>query len=313
MPKYAGTEMARELGINQPFNLELSLTMGQAFRWRCLEDGWFSGVVGPHLFHVRQIDGVNGPVEYRVGGASGERDADEKYDDLLLRYFREDDDVTAIYGDISRDTVVAGLVRQYPGMRVLRQEPWECLVSYICSKSNSIPNIRKCVGEIVKLSCQTVKLSGDERYIFPTHTRLLEVGEPGLRSLNLAGRFRADFPWAIVAAAKRVQNGDLDLHQLRGRPYAEVIPTLMQGRPANKETNGIGQKIADCVALMSLDKLEAFPVDGHIKKAVRSNYLKGAKLAYDPTTVRWAQDHFGLYVGYAGQYLFHAQPKRGLK
>ena len=112
-----GIEMTRELAITQPFDLELSLTMGQAFRWRRVGDGWLSGVLGENLFHIRQRH-INGNVEYRVGGADGERDATDADDQLLRRYFREDDDVTAIYDDISHDPVVAGLVRQYPGMRV---------------------------------------------------------------------------------------------------------------------------------------------------------------------------------------------------
>ena len=127
--------MTRQLKIEQPFNLELSLTMGQAFRWHKLPadfygDGhkWFSGVLGENLLHIRQTDDG---VEYRVGGPDGERAGTPADDEMLRRYFREDDDVAAIYQDICRDPVVAGLVRKYPGMRVLRQEPWECLVSYI--------------------------------------------------------------------------------------------------------------------------------------------------------------------------------------
>ena len=165
--------MTRELTITQPFDLELSLTMGQAFRWRRLGDGWFSEVLGENLFHIRQRY-INGNVEYRVGGADGERDATDADDQLLRRYFREDDDVTAIYDDISHDPVVAGLVHQHPGMRVLRQEPWECLVSYICSKSNKIPNITVNVEEIASMSRRTVNLDGDEQHIFPSPKQLLD-------------------------------------------------------------------------------------------------------------------------------------------
>ena len=116
--------MVQEIDIQQPLDLQLSLTMGQAFRWYELPpdfygDGhkWFSGVLSGNPIRIRQTE--NG-VEYRVGGPDGERPADDKDDELLLRYFREDDDIAAIYADISnRDNHIAGLVRKYSGMRVL--------------------------------------------------------------------------------------------------------------------------------------------------------------------------------------------------
>ena len=99
--------MARQLKIEQPFDLALSLKMGQAFRWRERTDGWFSGVLGGNLVHILQTDTG---VEYRMGGPEGERNATDADDDLLRGYFRLDDDIEAIYADISRDTIVARLV-----------------------------------------------------------------------------------------------------------------------------------------------------------------------------------------------------------
>ena len=279
--------------------------MGQAFRWRRLGDGWFSGVLGENLIHVGQPDGVDGAVSYRIGGTGGERPSTDADDEMLLRYFREDDDVEGIYADISRrDPMIADLVRQYRGMRVLRQEPWECLASYICSKSNKIPNIRQCVSEVATLSSQTVKLGDDEQRTFPRPQRIVEVGLERLIELELAGRFSRDFPSALIAAARRVHDGDLEVCQLRQRSYTDAMRALMQGRPGNKENNGIGLKIADCVALMSLDKLEAFPVDTHIRRLVTNRWFGGRKPSPDARIIRWAQDYFGPYAGYAGQFIF---------
>ena len=307
--------MTRQLEIKQPFNLELSLMMGQAFRWRPLGDGWFSGIIGENLIHIRQPGGVDGPVTYRVGGPDGERPATDEDDAMLRRYFREDtDDVTAIYADISRrDEWIARLVAKYKGMRVLRQEPWECLVSYICSKSNKIPNIKQCVSEIATLSRQTVNLGDDkdERRTFPTPERILEVGMEGLLELELAGRFSRDFPSSIIAAARRVRDRDLELYPLQQQPYTDVMRTLMQGRPGNKENNGIGLKIADCVALMSLDKLEAFPVDTHIERLVNDWWFGWEKPPSYSRITQWAQDYFGPRAGYAGQFVFCDREQAG--
>ena len=302
--------MARQLEIKQPFDLELSLTMGQAFRWRrlpadCATDGngWFSGVIGDNLIHIRQIDAG---VEYRVGGPDGERDAD--LGELLSAYFRLDDDVEAIYADLSaRDSHMAMLIRQYSGMRVLRQEPWECLVSYICSKSNRIPGICQCVAEIANLSRQPVKLDDDKRHIFPTPQQVVAAGAEVLANLDLKGRFSSDFPSAICAVAQRICDEELNLDYLRKRPYSEVVRILMQGSRYKNKANGIGPKIADCVALMALDKTEAFPVDTHIREVVRDRYFRRQKLPSDKKIVQWAQNKFGKYAGYAGQYMFYAQ------
>ena len=106
--------MARQLLIDQPFDLELSLTMGQAFRWKERPGGWFSGVLGENLVHVCQTDAG---VEYRVGGPDGERDPTSTDDELLRRYFREDDDVAAIYAAIARDAKIATIMREFPGLR----------------------------------------------------------------------------------------------------------------------------------------------------------------------------------------------------
>ena len=297
--------MTRQLQINQPFDLKLTLTMGQAFRWDSLGNRWFLGVLGENLIHIGQPDGVDGAVFYRIGGPNGERPATNDDDEMLLRYFREDDDVAAIYADISRrDKRIEGLVENYRGMRVLRQEPWECLLSYICSKSNRIPNIKQCVSEIATLSSQTVNLGDDEQRVFPTPERILEAGLEELIELEFAGRFSRDFPQSIIAAARRVHYRELELYQLRQRPYADVMRTLMQGRPGNKENNGIGLKIADCVALMSLDKLEAFPVDTHIERLVNDWWFGWEKPPSYSRIAQWARDCFGPYAGYAGQFIF---------
>ncbi len=299
--------MTRQLSLPDPFDLGLTLTMGQAFRWRELGDGWFSGVLGENLVHVRQTDDG---VEYRVGGPEGERNAGDADDAMLRRYFRDDtDNVAAIYDDISgRDERIKRLVRQYRGMRVLRQEPWECLVSYICSRSNKIPNIKQCVSQIATLSRQTVSLdNNDEQRTFPTPERILEAGLEGLIELEFAGRFSQDFPQSIIAAARRLHDRNLELYQLRQRPYAHVMRTLMQGRPGNKENNGIGLKIADCVALMSLDKLEAFPVDTHIERLVNDWWFGWEKPPSYSRIAQWAKGYFGPHAGYAGQFVFCAR------
>ena len=291
--------MTRQLQIDQPFDLELSLTMGQAFRWRTLEDGWFSGVLGENLVHIRQTDDG---VEYRVGGTDGERTANRKDDRMLSRYFRDDDGVDEIYADISsRDPVIADLVHQYRGFRVLRQEPWECMVSYICSANNSIEGIKRCVNSVSMEFGDPVFLDGETRMTFPTPERLADATEERLRELKLG--YRA--PW-VVAAANRVVDSRINLENFKRMSYQNVTTRL-------KRYDGIGDKIAACVALMSLDKLQAFPVDTHIRKIVNGRWFGGEKPLSDVRVVEWAQDYFGPYAGYAGQFIFCDRAQAGYR
>ncbi len=300
--------MARQLEITQPFDLKLSLTMGQAFRWRPLDEGWFSGVIGEDLVHIRQTETG---VEYRVGGPDGERTADEKDDELLRRYFRLGDDIEAIYADISRDLIVAELVEKYWGMRVLRQEPWECLVSYICAGNAGINGIKRNVEKIAAQSQRVVCLDNDVRSIFSTAEEVLRVGLPALRDLRL-GLKRAD---SIFAAAQQACNGTLNLRSL-----SSMGTSSMDAARRLDACPGIGPKIANCIALMSLDKLDAFAVDVWVLRALEHwsyqqkgcpTVRKGSKGKYQFhdsihwRVTNWAQGYFGKYAGYSGQYLFH--------
>ena len=115
----------------------------------------------------------------------------------------------------------------------------------------------------------------------------------------------------IMAAARRVCEGELDLTALRQQSYPEVMRTLMEGSRRRSKANGIGPKIADCVALFALDQTNAFPIDTHIKRAVNNRYFHSAKLPSDARVVKWAQEKFGPYAGYAGQFLFHGAASRG--
>ena len=302
-----GNEMARQLKVTQPFNLALSLTMGQAFRWRPLDAGWFSGVLGENLLHIRQTDAG---LEYRIGGPCGERDATDQDDELLLQYFREDDDVAAIYSSIGRDPKLATIMREFPGLRLLRQDPWECLVTYLCSANNNLPRIAYLVNAIADKFGTEVALGREQRCTFPTAEQLAKNPEqtwPKLKDLRL-GLNRAP---NLMTAAQIVCTGELDLHELRRQPYLEVRKRLLQ-------CDGIGRKVADCIALFALDQTEAFPVDIWVWRAITEAFPEwGFPEQAQPTIAQkaavdqYARHEFGKYAGYANQYLFYWRRQHG--
>ena len=278
-----------ELTIDQPFDLGSSLESGQAHRWKKV-DGWYSGVVRGEFIQIRQKDQM---VEFSSGPSPEARGAT-----MLREYFRLDDDIDAIYSDITRDDRVSAMVNKYPGLRVLRTEPWECLVAFICSANNNIARIHQLMermsdefGNPVQLKCQT-------RHTFPSPADLAEAGEGELRRLGLG--FRAPY---VDQAARAVLEGALDLAALVRMPYPEAKAALM-------EIKGIGSKIADCIAVFSLDKLEAFPIDVWIRRALSEWYFPNQKTPPDRVLLEWAQEHFGRYGGYSQQYLFHGQRLR---
>ena len=281
--------MTRHLVVDRTFNLEATLDGTQDFRWRPWRDDWHSSVLDGNLVPVRQIDGR---LEYR---ASSDLDA------VLRRYFRLDDDIDAVRADVSsRDDHVAGLAKKHPYLRVLRQpDAWECTVAYICSATNNVSRISAIVEKIAKeLGCR-VELDGDVRHTFPAPETVLEAGVERLAALKL-GLKRHD---KIVDAAERIRDGKLELGRL-AQPevcYAEAKRRLMG-------CYGIGDKVADCIALFALDKMEAFPVDTWVWKAMERYFPPGEQPEGDEL-VMWAQDRFGQHAGYANQLLFHDQWK----
>ena len=286
----------------QPIDMEASLLGGQAHRWE-REDGWYSGVLWGNVVLTRQLGQT---VEFSSAPATPES--------LLSRfreYLRLDDDLPAIYDVITRDQRVSDQVQLYPGLRVLRQEPWECLVAYICSANSNIETIHLNMERLSNEFGSPLKLAKPDgksnepsfvkRHSFPTPADLAEAGEGELRRLKLG--FRAPY---VHLAAVAVLEGRLDLQHLVRAPYDETKVEL-------KALKGIGDKIADCIALMSLEKLEAFPIDVWVRRALAEWYFPGQKTPTNRTLLPWAQEYFGRYAGYANQYLFHGRRLRDRK
>ena len=275
-----------ELETDQPFDLAASLESGQAHRWRREED-WYCGVVRGNFIKMRQ---AGGRVEFCC-----EPTSETQMLPQLQSYFRLDDDLDAIYAEISQDSRVATMVARYSGLRLLRLEPWECVVSFICSANCNIPRIHQLVEGLARRYGPAITLDGQVRHAFPTAVQLAQAGELELRESGLG--FRAPY---VAAAARLVVEGRLDLDALIAMPYPEAKARLM-------ECPGIGPKIADCIAVFSLEKLEAFPIDVWVRRALADWYFPGQKRPTDRVLLEWAQNHFGRYGGYSQQYLFHGR------
>jgi len=269
--------------IEQPFNLTHTLECGQAFRWR-REGDWYYGVIYGNILKIRQT--LLG-VEFESYPLP-----EEEIVNRLIYYLRLDDDLPDIYAKIGKDDRMRRAITQFYGLRLLRQEPWECLASFICSISSNIPRISECIESLCRKMGDPLEMDGHVRYSFPTPERVMELGETGLRLIGWG--FRAPY---LAGTAERIGRGIYDLDGLRELTYDDAKKDLMSLR-------GVGDKVADCVLLFSLEKLDSFPVDRWVRRAVEEWYAIGENPSYDAIRT-WALDYFGGHAGYAQQYLFH--------
>ena len=273
------------LPARQPFHLECGWLNAQAFRWT-ERRGWFHGIVDGALIKVRNAD----------GGIEFEGDAPEE---AVRSYFRLNEDITAIHVALRKADPkhMPGLIKDYGHIRVLRQDPWECLVAYICSANASVDSIR---GKLNKLAGEfgiTQTLDGVEYRALPSAQRVADAAPADLEKLKLG---LSHIPETILKVAADVRAGRLDLAELSRVSHAEARKRLRNDYKGNGYP-GIGDKIADCVCLFSLGHDEAFPVDMHIEAALERRYGLGGTLA---SKREWACETFGKNAGYAGQLLF---------
>ena len=262
------------------FSLRECLSSGQTFRWHA-HDGWYYGILNATVLKVRQ---------------DGDRLWYESSDPTLTparlaHYFGLDEDLNAILRSIDVDMQVHGAIARHRGLRVLRQDSWETLASFICASFN---NIKRIEGMIERL-CQTfgtpVALNGFRSFSFPCPEVIADASERCLRSLGLG--YRAPY---LKATAKLVADGKLPMSHLRRVDYEATKSALLA-------CDGVGDKVADCVALFGFEKYEAFPIDVWMERVLRYYFRHKKmtrKLMHD-----YATRHFGPYAGYAQQYLYH--------
>jgi N-glycosylase/DNA lyase len=270
----------------QPFSLDLNLQSGQSFAWR-REDEFWIGSIRHATFVIRQF---NERLEYVCSIPNSTAAG------ILNKYFSLDEDQSKMIGQFPDHTLLRTAVASCPGLRILRQDPWECLAGFILSSTKQIIHIQQIWQKMsLRWGTSTQISLGDKKVpvsTFPTAQKISELTEQDLRTCGMG--FRAAY---LLGAAREVSSGSLDLEVLKYASTSEARERLMQ-------LHGVGPKIADCVLLFSLGKMEAFPVDTWILKVLRRGYFPKRKVS--PEKLKsFAIKHFGPYGGYAQQFLFH--------
>jgi N-glycosylase/DNA lyase len=278
--------------LDVPFDLDFSLCCGQIFRCRKIGDWWY-GVAAENVFRIRQCGGL---LEFEG--------VDEEF---VRHYFGLNDDLEKITNCVAKDDYIKVALHQFEGLRIVRQVPWECLISFICATYKSIPAIEQMLSKLSIKFGEKKSFDGMDFYVFPTVRNLAYASEKGLQECGLG--YRAKY---VQATAKKILKEKIKLDDLRNLPYLEARKRL-------EEFPGVGMKVADCVLLFSLEKLEAFPVDVWVKRIVLKHYssqlpaeLVKKLSSHDSLTKgeyekvnSFGRCYFGRYAGYAQEYLFH--------
>ncbi len=277
----------RELVVGQ-FNLVDTIECGQTFSWTREGAGYVNSDTG-QVIYVEQ----RGNTLYYD---TSEHDVD------LQKMFRLDDPLSEIQKQIARDGIMRESIQFAPGLRVISDDFFPCLVSFLCSIRNNIPNIRKFTQSIRREFGPAYSHRGRTYHGFPTPEELSRATEDQLRTLGLD--WRANF---IVQSTKLVLEESIDALTLSRQSYEEAHTSL-------KELHGVGDKVADCVCLFSLGFLEAFPIDVWIERVIQNHYgiFTTAGKSYSKKSEA-ARNYFGEYAGYAQEYLYYYTRTRGEK
>lgn len=280
------------LGVSIPFNLDLTLCCGQVFRWD-KQGKWWYGVVGENVIKIRQVDGR---LEFE--------NVDENF---VWSYFGLNDDLQEIFSEICRDKHIKNAVKGSVGLRIIRQEPWECLASYICATYKNIPAIKRTLENLAKKFGEKIRFDGIRFYSFPTKEKIAKAAIKELEECGLG--YRAKY---LHKTAKIICENKFDFELLKKLDYERARQELLV-------FPGVGYKVADCVLLFALGKLESFPVDVWIKRAILKFYAHHFPQSFimkltnkkSPTRFEYkmlnifGRKYFGKYAGYAQEYLYH--------
>ena len=268
-----------EIHITDDFNLDRIADSGQCFRWRKDDSGAYRIIHKGHCLKIRPL----GNAMFRLSCS------EDEYREIWHDYFDFGENYRSVRERVSReeDPFLADACEYGKGIRILRQDPWEMLVSFIISQNKNIPAIKKSI----ELLCETAgkrcenteqEREDDGQLVFPSPEQILSLSDEALAACRLGYRCRY-----VKAAASDVAEGKLDLDSLRDAPEEETIKGLMS-------VCGVGVKVANCISLFGLHHIDAFPIDVWIRRILDNEYPSG-----------YPKERYSPYNGIYQQYMFY--------
>jgi N-glycosylase/DNA lyase len=298
--------MFSSTNLNSQFDPEMTINSGQVFLWQRYGNLWY-GVHGDHIFKISIFDKKSENYDKSSTIDNIDFYSSPSFDGWEKFVFRLDDNMNQIFDDLSKDVLMSKLIRKYFGLRLMRQDPFQCMISFACSSNTNIPMIRNMLNNLSRKFGKKLMLDEKIFYTFPKVERLYEASINEICSCHVGYRAKA-----IKSIVDGIIEESFDLDDLKFSSYVKAKEQLMK-------IYGIGNKIADCILLFSLEKLDAFPIDVWISRALSSHYynLIENKLPYinnlekKLTTNNYLlvsnaiRNYFGKYSGYAQQYLYY--------
>lgn len=270
------------------FELKDIFECGQCFRFNKQEDESYTGVVGNNVINVKKIDN-----EIHIKSVG-----QDNLEELVVNYFDLNRDYEQIKDKLSKiDENMQKSISYGKGIRILNQDLWETIISFIISANNNIPRIKGIIDRMSERYGNKIIFEGKEYYTFPTIDELSKASVEDLRALGLGFR-----DVRVYETTKMIKNKEIDLEQLKNeKDFNKVRNTLLT-------LPGVGPKVADCILLFStLKRWEAFPIDVWVRRVMNELYIKNP----DETKVKKeeiekiAYEKFGNLAGIAQQYLFY--------
>jgi len=259
-------------------NIDDTINSGQVFLWKKINSKWY-GVDGKKILILED-----------------KLDVKSKN---IHNFFRFDDDFQRIKKQLSKDKVMKKAINNFPGMRILRQDPFQCYISFIVSSNSNIPNIQTRLQKLSQKFGEKKIVDKNEFFLFPEPEKLANASINEIAKCGLGYRTKY-----VKKAAIAVNKGTIDFPSLKKQDYQEARDSLCQ-------VFGIGKKVADCILLFSLDKLEAVPLDRWVLRILQKYYSKEFQISTKTITEKTYDelhnkivDHFGEYAGYGQQFLF---------
>jgi len=271
------------------FNLAHIFDCGQCFRWNKEDNGSYTGVVKNIVINVEQngsnviFDNMNF----------------NDYENVLKNYFDMETDYSEIKKNINVDETMNTAIKFGEGIRILKQDEWETMISFMISANNRIPMIKKVIENISKsFGSYICNYKGREYYSFPTAEKLSES------PLELIQECKAGFRSERIkdAATRFLREKDI-IYDLKNKTYEEGLEYL-------KTYKGIGDKVANCILLFSMKQFDTFPVDVWVRRVMQTLYVDSD--TNDKEIRKFAENKYGKLSGYAQQYLFYYARELGI-
>ena len=265
---------------NRTINVENSINSGQVFLWR-KSSNYCYGINGQDILKISNSGSI------------------KSYQNIKIDFFRKKDNMEEIIKSISKDNTTKKAVKKYLGLRLLEQDPFQCLISFIVSSNSNIQKIKSSLEKLCKKFGRRVVFDKQEFFLFPKPEKIASASTDEILKCGVG--YRSKF---IKEAAKMIFSKEIDFKSLKKSNYFETKENICS-------IPGVGNKVADCIMLFSLNKLEAFPLDRWMIRILEKYYFNEFQLETKTITEKQYDilhekilNHFGPYAGYAQQFLF---------